>query len=42
MVVVKKLLVLAAALGGIIILNKKWQDSKSQKATWSNATDSVK
>lgn len=38
----RKLLVLAAALGGLIILNKKWQVAKEHKATWSQATDTVK
>ncbi|WP_237762582.1 DLW-39 family protein [Arthrobacter sp. ERGS1:01] len=38
----KKLLILVAALGAAVLLNKKWQESKVAKATWSKATDSVK
>nr|WP_276609807.1 DLW-39 family protein [Arthrobacter silviterrae] len=35
------MLVLAAALGAAVFLNRKWQDSKVAKATWSKATDTV-
>ncbi|MCU6480766.1 DLW-39 family protein [Arthrobacter sp. A2-55] len=37
----RKLLVLAAALGAAVFLNRKWLDSKVAKATWSKATDTV-
>ncbi|MEO8220300.1 MAG: DLW-39 family protein [Specibacter sp.] len=39
--VVKKLLILVAALGAAGFLNKKWRESKVAKATWSKSTDSV-
>ncbi|MGA7204445.1 MAG: DLW-39 family protein [Specibacter sp.] len=38
----KKLLILVAALGAAVIVNKKWRESKVAKATWSDATDTVK
>ncbi|WP_233912881.1 DLW-39 family protein [Arthrobacter polaris] len=37
----KKLLILVTALGAAIVLNKKWQESKVVKTTWSKATDSI-
>ncbi|WP_211320745.1 DLW-39 family protein [Arthrobacter livingstonensis] len=37
----KKLLIFITALGAAVLVNKKWQDSKVAKATWSKATDTV-
>ncbi|MDJ0316565.1 DLW-39 family protein [Arthrobacter antibioticus] len=37
----KKLLVLATLGFAAVFLNKKWQESKVVKTTWSKATDSV-
>ncbi|AIY02373.1 hypothetical protein ART_2774 [Arthrobacter sp. PAMC 25486] len=37
----KKLLIVVTALGAAVFLNKKWQESKVVKTTWSKATDSV-
>ncbi|WP_222440029.1 MULTISPECIES: DLW-39 family protein [Arthrobacter] len=38
----KKLLILIAALSAGIFVNKKLQESKLAKASWSKATDTVK
>ncbi|WP_269044633.1 DLW-39 family protein [Paenarthrobacter sp. Z7-10] len=37
---VKKLLVVAAAVTGVVFY-RKWQESNVRKSTWSNATDRV-
>ncbi|WP_219817045.1 DLW-39 family protein [Arthrobacter sp. GMC3] len=37
----KKLLILIAALGAAVFLNKKLRESKLAKASWSKATDTV-
>ncbi|MEV8146067.1 DLW-39 family protein [Specibacter sp. NPDC078709] len=37
----KKLLILIAALGAAIFLNKKRRESNVVKTTWSKATDSI-
>jgi hypothetical protein len=37
---VKKLLAIAAAVAGAV-LYRKWQESNTQKKTWSKATDTV-
>ncbi|WP_348770032.1 DLW-39 family protein [Arthrobacter sp. E3] len=37
----KKLLLFVTALGAVIFVNRKWQESKVVKTTWSKATDSV-
>lgn len=37
----KKLIVLAAAVAGVVFLRKKFQESTAQKNVWSQATDKV-
>ncbi|MCC9067783.1 DLW-39 family protein [Arthrobacter cryoconiti] len=38
----KRLLIVASALGAALFLKKKYDESKVVKATWSKATDTVK
>ncbi|WP_427015895.1 DLW-39 family protein [Pseudarthrobacter sp. P1] len=37
----KKLLVIATAFAGFLVIRRKMRDSKIQKSTWSQATDTV-
>ncbi|WP_234399320.1 DLW-39 family protein [Psychromicrobium lacuslunae] len=37
----KKLIIIAAAVAGVIFLRKKLQDSNAQKNVWNEATDKV-
>lgn len=37
----KKLILLAAAVAGVIFLRKKMQECSSQKEVWGKATDTV-
>jgi hypothetical protein len=38
---VKKLLIIAAAIAGVLLYKKKVQESEARKTAWSKATDTV-
>ncbi|WP_285727970.1 DLW-39 family protein [Psychromicrobium xiongbiense] len=37
----KKVIILAVVLAGVVVLRKKWLDSNQRKEIWAQATDHV-